>query len=323
MNPSKSILDWVNQYVARRQELGFRMETEQRELVRFAAYAAKSFQTGPLTRELFLDWIQTIPSASRPYQARRLATLRSFAKYMAIYEPATEIPPARLFGKTASRSEPHIYTKQELLQLFGFCEQLKSAGGLRAKTYRLLFGLLAVTGMRVSEALKLNDNDVDLENGVITVRDTKFRKSRLLPLHLSTTKVLRQYVRARERYLPLGRSEAFLLSEKGTRLPCRTVQGFFRTARQKLGWDNRSRKRLPRIHDMRHSFACCRILRWYQAGLDVEQLIPALSTYLGHAKVSDTYWYLTGIPAIFRLAAKRFERYAGKESNHDENCQKA
>lgn len=312
MNHPKSIMDWVNEYVARRQDLGFRMETEQGELVRFATYVTQSRKTGPLTRDLALDWIQTTPDASRPYQARRLATLRSFAKYMAIYEPATEIPPARLFGKTSSRSEPHIYTHQELLKLFRLCEKLKPAGGLRSKTYRLLFGLLAVTGMRVSEALKLNDSDVNLENGIITVRDTKFRKSRLIPLHPSTTKALRQYVLARDQYHPSAQSEAFLLSEKGARIPRRTVQGFFRTARQQLGWDSPSGKRLPRIHDLRHGFACRRILCWYKDGLDVDQLIPSLATYLGHAKVSDTYWYLTGIPALFHIIAKKFERYAQK-----------
>ena len=312
MKCRKTITDWVNEYVTRRQALGFRMQTEEAELLRFARYVAERGKQGPLTQEIVLEWLGSSPNASRTYQAPRLASLRSFAKYLAIYEPGTEIPPAKLFGRTASRPEPHIYSDQELFELFRACERARPPGGLRSRTYRLLFGLLAVTGMRVSEALKLDNRDVDLDNGVLRVQDTKFRKSRLVPLHSSTTRALRQYVLARDTHPPCSQSEAFLLSEKGGRLPYRTVQGFFREIRERLGWDHQRGGRAPRIQDLRHSFACRRILAWYEQGLDVESLIPSLSTYLGHAKVTDTYWYLTGSPELFSIAGERFEQFAGK-----------
>lgn len=313
MKSQKTILDWVNEYLTRRQRLGFRMETESGELVRFANYVTETGNRCPLTQKLFLAWLQNSPRASRTYQARRLATLRSFAKYLAIYEPRTQIPPARVFGRTACRPEPHIYSEQELHELFRYCEQLRPTGGLRPRTYRLLFGLLAVTGLRVSEALKLDNNDVDLANGVLQVRDTKFRKSRLVPLDQSSTWALRQYVRVRDKHHPTPQSEAFLLSEQGRRLPYSTVRGFFRELRVELGWDRTvGRRRRPRIQDLRHSFACRRILRWYQEGAAVDLLIPSLSTYLGHAKVSDTYWYLTGIPELFSITARKFEQFVVK-----------
>jgi integrase len=307
----KTMEDWVNEYVTRRQALGFRMETEKAELIRFSRYVGQRGKQGWLTQAIVLEWLGASPNASRTYQARRLASLRSFAKYLAIYEPRTEIPPAKLFGKTECRPEPHIYSDQELFELFRTCEKARPPGGLRGRTYRLLFGLLAVTGMRVSEALKLNNRDVDLDNGVLKIRDTKFRKSRLVPLHISTTRALRQYVRARDTHHSLPQTEAFLLSEKGGRLPYRTVQGFFREIRARLGWAHQRGGRAPRIQDLRHSFACRRLLAWYKRGLDVESLIPSLSTYLGHAKVTDTYWYLTGIPELLNIAGRRFEQFAG------------
>jgi len=313
MKRPKTLMDWVDEYVTRRQDLGFRLETERGELVRFARYVTASGNHEPLTQELILAWLRSSPHASRTYQARRLATLRSFAKYLAIYEPRTEIPPARIFGRTSSRPEPQIYSDQELHQLFRYCEQLKPVGGLRPRTYRLLFGLLAVTGLRVSEALKLNNSDVDLANGVLHIRDTKFRKSRLVPLHRSTIEALRQYVRVRDQHHPAPPSEAFLLSEQGRRLPYPTVRGFFRELRGQFGWDRAvGHQRRPRIQDLRHSFACRRILSWYQEGAAVDLLIPSLSTYLGHAKVSDTYWYLTGIPELFSITAQKFEQFAAK-----------
>lgn len=313
MKLRKTLLDWVNEYVTRRQSLGFQMETERGELVRFAHYVTESGNQGPVTQNVFLAWLHCSPHASRTYQARRLAALRSFAKYLAIYEPSTEIPPARIFGRTACRPEPHIYSEQELHQMFCYCEQLKPLRGLRPRTYRLLFGLLAVTGLRVSEALKLDNRDVDLDTGVLHVRNTKFGKSRLLPLDPSTTWALRQYIRVRDQHYPTPQSEAFLISEQGRRLAYSTVSGFFRELRLKLGWDHTAgRHRHPRIQDLRHSFACRRILCWYQAGAAVDSLIPSLSTYLGHAKVSDTYWYLTGIPELFSITARKFEQFAAK-----------
>jgi integrase len=313
MKRRKNLVDWVNEYIERRRDLGFRMGVEQGELLRFAQYAEDSGHRGPVSISLALEWIQLSKNGSPAYRARRLAMLRSFAKYLAIYDPKTEIPPTKILGPVGVRREPYIYSDQEIAELLRACEELKPHENLRPKTYYTLFGLLAATGLRISEALKLKNIDVDLDSALLTVRETKFRKSRLVLMHSSTVQKLHEYLHSREHFCPMPESEAFFLSQKGQRLPYRTVQGTFRKLRQWLKWDRKSKRRpAPRIQDLRHTFTCRRLLKWYEEGVDVNQMIPALSTYLGHVKVSDTYWYLTGIPELFAIGSKKFERFAKK-----------
>jgi len=171
--------------------------------------------------------------------------------------------------------------------------------------------LLAATGLRLSEALSLQRGDVDLANGLLTLRKTKFNRSRMVPLHASTTRALANYASVRDRAIPAPlQAEMFLLSTRGIQLDCRTVEYTFARLRQQLGWKARGHHAAPRIHDLRHAFICNRLLAWYQEGVDVNSAILSLSTYVGHTQVTDTYWYLTGIPELMTIAAQRFERFA-------------
>lgn len=318
MKKHKSIVEWVEEYLAQRRSLGFRLQSDGELLLHFAKYVSGSAHQGPLNAELMLRWVRLPHKASPSYLIRRLATIRSFAKYLATYEPKTEIPPRSMLGVVYRRPEPYIYSEQEIIDLLRGCGNLTPRKGLRPRTYRTIFALLAVTGLRISEALKLHRNDVDLTQGVLTIRETKFRKSRLAPVHDTTRQALHRYADQRDKYFQTSRAETFFVSEKGGSLPYSTVRGVFRGLRQQLGWEYHNR-RSPRIQDLRHSFACRRILLWYEQGVDVDQFMPILSTYLGHAKVTDTYWYLTGTPELLAVTAERFEHYIQpeKEANRE------
>lgn len=172
-----------------------------------------------------------------------------------------------------------------------------------------LFGLLFASGLRISEALRLTRDDVDLESGVITVVRTKFKKSRLVPLHTSTTRALRRYTKRRDRHHPAAVAQAFFLDDHGGPLGKSGVAGTFGRLRRHLGWTKDPQGHRPRIHDARHTMAVRRLLRWYEEGAEVDRKIAALSTYLGHVEVNDTYWYLTAVPELMAVTAARFEAF--------------
>jgi integrase len=308
MKERKGLVDWVEEYVAYRRNLGYRLDVDRRELLRFAKFVSSTGHRGSVTTEIVLRWVQLAQSAN--YQHRRFEMVRSFAKYLAIYEPKTEIPSREILRLKCHRPEPYIYSEQQVIDLLQACGQLSPPRGLRPWTYRTLFGLIAATGLRVSEALKLNRDDVDLDQGVLTVRQTKFYKSRFVPVHISTREMLRHYAELRDCHHPHPKSNTFFVSEKGSALPISTVHCVFQDLRRRLGWKCRDGKKSPRIHDLRHTFVCRRILRWYEEGINVNQSIPFISVYLGHVRVTDTYWYLTGVPELMAVTARRFEQFA-------------
>ena len=186
-----------------------------------------------------------------------------------------------------------------------------SAPGLRARTYSILFGLLPVTGMRVSEAMALNRDDVDLKQGVITVRETKFSKSRLIPVHVSTQRALKKYARYRDRIYPRPKTPSFLVSEWGNRLGYDSVRATFVLISRKTSLRGPTDSHGPRMHDLRHRFASYTLLRWYRNGVDVDKHISTLATYLGHVKVTNTYWYLSAVPELMQLVAARLDHAKG------------
>jgi integrase len=202
--------------------------------------------------------------------------------------------------------QPYLYTDEELAHLIGAARKLPSPLGLRAATYATLFGLLAVTGMRVSEPVGLDRDDVDLNWGILTIRRTKFGKSRIIPLHASTREALRQYANLRDRVFPGTRS--FFVAEHGGRLNANIVQRTFVRLSRQIGLRGPTDSHGPRLHDLRHRFAVETLIRWYREGVDVERHLPELSTYLGHVHVADTYWYITAVPELLRLATLRLER---------------
>ena len=312
MKKRKTMITQVKEYISYKRSLGFKLHIEAGQLLNFAKYADKLNHTGPITTELILKWAHLPQKASRLYQARRVEVVRCFAKYRAIFSPKTEIPPPRILGPAHCRTEPYIYSQRQISALLKTCTQLKPIDGLRPRTYATLFGLIACAGLRISEALKLSCDDVDLVNGIVSIAETKFHKSRLVPLDSSASKALRKYAKFRDQYHPLTKSKRFFLSETGNSLPYSTVNNNFRMLRKKLGWCIEG-KRPPRIQDMRHTFACRRLLLWYEEGVDINHVLYSLSTYLGHVKVSDTYWYLTGTPELFAVAVKKFETFALKK----------
>ncbi|MHC4934058.1 MAG: tyrosine-type recombinase/integrase [Planctomycetota bacterium] len=305
----------VEAYLAARRALGYALHVEGEELRRFAAFAESRGHQGPITKELALAWAHATRTGSALYRARRLEVVRGLARYCVVFESDTEIPAPRLLGPAHRRVTPHLYTEQEIDQLLAAAASLPPRTGLRPATIRTFLGLLAATGLRVCEALHLARADADLVNGVLTIRETKFRKSRYVPLHPTSTAALAEYARLRDQKLPLTPSTAFFVADTGAPLAYRQVLHAFQRLRRQLGWQ-RGTGRHPRMYDLRHTFACRRLLSWYEEGTDVNWALPLLSTYLGHRKVTDTYWYLTGVPALMAVAGKRFEQLATDQEDH-------
>jgi integrase len=192
MISERTMVSWVEEYLCYRRKLGYRLKTEGAQLLKFAQYADKEGCGGHLTTDLALRWIRLPEDVSPLYLARRLEVVRCFARYLAVFDPLTEVPPKGILGSAHRRTAPHIYSEKEIETLLKACAELEPADGLRPHTYGTLFGLLSCTGLRISEALKLRDEDVDLERGLLTIRETKFHKSRLVPLHPSVTEVLKE-----------------------------------------------------------------------------------------------------------------------------------
>lgn len=309
MKRSVTMTDRVTAYLSFRRRLGYALRIEGGELMRFAKYADEHGHQGALTAILALGWATLPREASPLYRARRLEIVRCFAKHQSAIEPATEVPPPGLLGSAHRRTTPHIYSKAEVNALLAAAAALPPGTGLRPHTYSALFGLLACSGLRISEALRITHADVDLEHGVLVVRQTKYRKSRLVPLHPSAIEALHHYTKRRDRRPGAATAPSFFVSDAGRPLAYSTVRTTFRKLSRRLGWRGRGTAKEPRIHDLRHSFACGRLLQWHEEGVDIDQRVAALSTYLGHAKVSDTYWYLTATPELMAVAAARFERF--------------
>ena len=297
----------LEEYLAVRRALGFKLRVAGRllhGLVDFAESEGASF----ISRKLALRWA-TQPADAQPAQwSKRLGMVRRFAEYVSATNPRTEIPSQELLPYRYHRKPPYIYTDVEILNLIRAGKKLPPPGGLRAQTYSTLIGLIAVTGMRMSEPIGLDRNDVNLKEGVLTVRKTKFGKSRLVPLHPSTTDKLCEYARLRDRLCPNPQSPSFLVSERGTRLTDCTVRRWFVIMSRKIGLRGPKDSHGPRLHDLRHGFAIKTLLNWYRAGVDVDQHMPVLATYLGHRHVADTYWYISAAPELLHQATLRLEK---------------
>lgn len=307
MNRRITMAAKVEAYLTLRRGLGFRLHIEGRMLQQFAVFADESGHRGPLTTELALRWARAVTSTDRLYWARRLEVVRCFARHLAAIEPDSEIPPRGLLGPAHRRTLPYIFSKTELHRLMAAAGQLGPPGSLRPHTYRALIGILASCGLRISEALHLARSNADLACERLIIRETKFRKTRLVPLHPTAIAALQTYVSVRDRAVPTSASNRFFVNDRGVGLPYSTVRTVFRKLCDGLGITRPGRR--PRLHDLRHTFACRRVEAWYEAGGDLAHAVSALSVYLGHAKVTDTYWYLTATPDLLAHAAARFEEF--------------
>ena len=314
----------VADYLAERRRLGFELGTMGLALASFTRYTNSVHHRGPLSIDLMAEWARHDKrNRGNPQTwARRLKLLRPFTRYLRQFDPRTEVPDDSVFGPVRGRVAPHIYREEEIVDLLAAAHELRPHGGLRPATFETLFGLIASAGLRVSEALDLLDADVDLKFAMLTVRQTKFAKSRQLPLHPSTVEALMRYRRLRNRQVRTTDATPFFVGTRGRLLgqPLgdRQVHRVFNELRDQLGWVNRGAHDGPRIHDLRHSFAVRDVMLWHAQGIDVDQAMLSLSTYLGHAKVSNTYWYLTGVPELMALAGSKFERFAEAPGVDDE-----
>ena len=301
----------LEHYLHMRRGFGFKLGSQEKRLRSFVAMMETRGAT-VITGKLATEWAG---GACGPASwSSRLSTVRSFARHVANTDPRTEVPPRGVFPPQR-RPRPHIYSDGEIEVLLGAMLALPPEDGLRRWTCHCFFGLLAVTGLRFHEAAGLRREDVDLDAGVLTIRDTKFGKSRLVPVHATTIAILRAYAGRRDSNPERHGSPLFLVGERGRRLRHASIHRTFVAVCHATGLRQPGNRKGPRIHDLRHSYAVRTLVRWYRAGEDVEQLLPVLSTYLGHTHTRDTYWYLSASPELIGQAASRLEaRWAGEDA---------
>lgn len=300
----------LERYLRMRRGFGYRYDKEERSLGDFVAFM-EAAQATVITRKLAMAWILQARRSSWP---RRLSAVRGFARHLASLEPGTETPPAGIFP-SPRRPRPYIYTETEIERLLEATLSWGLASGVNRWTYHCLFGLLAATGMRLGEAINLGRADVDLEAGILTLRETKGGRERLVPLHPTATQALADYAARRDDCPACRKSQWFFVLRHGQRLRPQYPQRVFTAVLRRIGLrDPALHSRGPRLHDLRHSFAVNTIVRWYRAGEDVERLLPTLSTYLGHSKTRDTYWYLSACPELMGQAVGRLEARWGTAS---------
>lgn len=303
----------LERYLALRRAVGFQMRAEERLLRDFLAFVEARGLSGPLRAQATVDWASsTAERCGAGGQARRLSVARGFLSHLRAAVPETEVPGPGLLARGV-RPLPHIYSEAEIQALIVAARQLGPRGFLRPHTVATLIGLLASTGLRAGEAMRLRLADVDLDADPprLQVLETKFRKSRLVPLHPSTADALRTYAEARRRLGYDGLCDLFFVSERAGPLNYRVTARTFVALARRLGIREPHGHHGAGLHAIRHTFAVRRLTAWCREGVDVHARVPELSVYLGHVRPSDTYWYLTATPELLSAAADRFETYAG------------
>jgi integrase len=295
----------VADYLGLRRSLGFKLDRADWLLNSFVNHM-EARGALHITIEVALEWATLPQHASSWWWRNRLGVARCFARYLQAIDPATEVPPAGLIAAVVPRAVPYMFSEADIAALMNAATRLDPP--LRGETYKTLVGLLAVTGMRVSEAINLDDRDVDLDEALIVVRHAKFQKARELFLHPSTVDALGSYRQNRRRHQPRPSTAAFFVSTVGTRLHYPNVLGVFHRLTDEAALQERRNGHRPRMHDLRHRFAVQTVLDWYAAGLDAGPRMSVLSVHLGHAKPADTYWYLSATPELLGVAALRLEK---------------
>ena len=294
----------IEDYLAVRRALGHKMELADRLLGQFATYYEQVGGTR-ITNDLAVAWAILPVGASAGWRAQRLGVVRGFAAWLQTLDPETEVAPADLLTGRFERVVPYLYSDADIAAM------MDAAGGLpfplQRHTYETLIGLLAITGLRIGEAIRLDRGDVCPDTGVVRVITSKFGKSREVPLHASTVDALRRYAQHRDRLCPTPVVDSFFVSIRGTRLNYSVIQPTFAKLARQAGLQPRSPRCRPRIHDVRHSFAVRALVDCYSVGGDAQALLPLLSTFMGHADPKSTYWYLSAAPELMSLASRRLE----------------
>lgn len=293
-------------YLRMRRALGYKLERSEKLLNQFITYL-EDVNADTVTTDHALAWARLSDSPDGNWWAHRLSVVRGFATYLKTVDAGAEVPPRDLLPWQPHRAHPYLYSDSDIAALVRAAATLRFP--LRVATYQTLIGLLAVTGMRVGEAIRLDRGDVDLDTGVLTVRQTKFGKTRELPVHQTTVAALRAYLRRRQGHQPPAQTTALFISLTGTRLRYCNVQWTFKRLTQQAGLQPRSASCRPRIHDVRHSFAVHTLLDAYRDGHNVAYRLAALATYLGHTNPAGTYWYLSAAPELMTLAAARLDQH--------------
>jgi integrase len=299
-------------YLSIRRAMGFKLEHAGRLLAQFVTYLEKA-GAETVTTDRAMSWAMLPQGADPSWWGQRLSMVRGFAAHLRTIDPATEVPPADLLPIRWRRANPYLYSDGDIAALVAATATLRFP--LRAATYQTLIGLLAVTGLRIGEALRLDRGDIDWDHGLLLVRDTKFGKSRMIPLHETTVQALHDYLHLRDRLHPAPRGRpAVFISTTGSRLLYDSVHRTFRRLVRNAGLTARSASCRPRLHDLRHTFAVRTLLDAYRSGDDVHVRLTLLSTYLGHVDPGATYWYLSSSPELLALAAQRLESSIGGRS---------
>jgi len=299
----------LDNYLAIRRAVGFKLRRSELLLADFIAHLDEN-QSDAITTDGALAWASLPRNGSSQWWGYRLSAVRAFARHLHAIDPRHEVPPTGLWPATSHRATPYLYSDGDIAALMAAAQEFRSP--LRAATFETLVGLLAVTGLRIGEALRLDRDDVDLDDGVLRIRDAKFGKSREVPLHPSTVQAMVAYTRRRDELCPRPRDPSFFVSTAGTRvLYCNAHLGWLDLVRR-AGLKPRSARCRPRPHDVRHSFAVKTLLGWYRDGDDVQARMPLLSTYLGHVHPANTYWYLSAAPELLALVASRLDATAGE-----------
>ena len=301
-------------YLKLRRSLGFEMRMEERLLQDFATFLQGRTVVEPLMAQAALEWACSRGAATGSgWQARRLSIARCFLVHLRAHHPGVEVPPPGIIP-SGVRPTPYIYTEAQIAALMNEARALQPAGSLRPHTYATLIGLLASCGLRPGEAVRLRDADVEMDSNPprLVIRETKFRKTRLVPVDASTAEALRSYAATRKHLGLAGLSPGFFVSEAGSPLAYSAVGRTFRGIVSRLAIQTTAGSHGPNLRCLRHTFAVRRMLDWYDRGLDVNKHLPHLSVYMGHIKPKHTYWYLTATPDLLSKAGSRFESYANQ-----------
>ena len=302
----------LEDYLALRRGLGYKLDSVAGMLRGFVEFAESAGAT-TVTTELALGWACQPTNASPIWLTHRLSAVRGFASYLYAINPATEIPPADLLSAPGYRpAPPYLFSDADIAALLGSARRLSPP--LRAATFETLIGLLAVTGMRIGEAIRLDRDDIDWTEGLLIVRSSKFGRTRELVCHPTTLDALKAYHSRRDELCARPASPSFFVSALGRRLAHHSVYPSFRQLLVATGLERASHGRAPRVHDLRHAFAVRTLIRWHRDGGDVQARLPLLSTYMGHIQPASTFWYLSASPELMALAARRLADFAGADS---------
>ncbi len=296
----------LQDYLATRRALGFQLHTDGTGLLSFVAFMEQA-HAEYISTDLALTWARQPTSVQPARWAQRLCYVRGFARFCSAIDPRTEVPPLGLLPFHHHRPSPYFFTSDDIDHLLQGAITMPAQADFTNHALYCLFGLLSVSGLRICEVLGLALDDVDLDEGILTIRATKFGKSRLVPLHATTVRVLANYHKRRDQFLAGRQVPHWFVNAQGGRLGYDSALRAFR--RLTAGLYSQPGRSRPRLHDLRHRFALLTLLHWYREGQDVQRLLPVLSAFLGHVQISDTYWYLSACPELMEAAKERLEHH--------------